>query len=161
MLEPLVSGERAPLEALLQALQDEDATVRSVAREAVKTHAPEALVAMARDAERILLGAARTPEEAPLCGAQWQVTIARSLGELGLIVPETLDRLSRMLDWPHWRVKVAAAEALGKIKRHMPSATIQRLYELRNDPAEYQVVREACDDALAEILAVDPMEDTI
>jgi len=154
-------GERTPIKPLLQAMQDVDNTVSRIACELARRCAPDELERVAVDAARILLGTALTPEDVPAFGALWQVQIARDIGEVGLSTPEVITKLAVMLDWAHWRVKVAAAETLGKLKRHVPLATIDRLRSLRNDANEPQVVRDACDDALAEILAFDPMEDVL
>ncbi len=47
-----------------------------------------------------------------------------------------------------------AIEAVGKIRRNIPDAAIRHLYNLRrNDPV--RAVRDAADDALAEILSLE------
>ena len=57
-----------------------------------------------------------------------------------------------LLDWPYWEVRMKAAEALGAIHRNIPDHAIRRLLELRHDP-QALAVREAADEALAEILS--------
>lgn len=59
-----------------------------------------------------------------------------------------------MLDWPHWEVRVKAAQALRQIRRTIPDAAIRRLLELRHDPHS-RAVRMAADDALAAILSLE------
>jgi len=73
---------------------------------------------------------------------------------LKLPLPAILDELTELLDWPHWQVRINAARALGSIRRNIPDEAIRRLLELRrHDPV--RVVREAADDALAEILSLE------
>lgn len=160
-------GERVPLTQLTQltqliwAIQDPSSTVRQTALALVKQQAPDEAERAAHDATRILLGNASAPEDVVACGALWQVDIARSLLRIGLPTPEIVAKLASMIDWPHWRVKVAAIDALGEMKRHIPLETIERLKVLRYDLGEPYVVRDACDDSLAGILALDPMEDNL
>lgn len=154
-------GKRAPVEPLVWAMEDSDSSVRLIACSIVREYAPNEILQTASAAERILLRTAADPKEARAFGVLWQVDIITEVGNFGLPHPTFFDILAKSLEWPHWRVKAAAAEALGKIKRHVPSEIIQRLTALRNDPAEMRVVRDACDDALAEILSIDPMEDDL
>ena len=71
-----------------------------------------------------------------------------------LALPSILNRLTELISWPHWQVRTNAAQALGSIHRSIPDPAIRRLLELRHqDPV--QVLREAADDALAEILSLE------
>jgi HEAT repeat protein len=80
--------------------------------------------------------------------------VAEIIGNMGRHVPELLERLGELLDWPYWEVRMKAAQALGKLRRNIPDATIRRLLELRHDPRS-RAVREAADEALAEILSLE------
>jgi hypothetical protein len=49
-----------------------------------------------------------------------------------------------------------AIQALGKLRRNIPNEAIRRLLQLRRDPdPKMRAVREAADDALAEILSLE------
>ncbi|HZU01032.1 MAG TPA: hypothetical protein VFA10_15290, partial [Ktedonobacteraceae bacterium] len=53
-------------------------------------------------------------------------------------------------------VRLEAIQALGKLRRNIPDAAIHRLLQLRRDPdPKMRTVREAADDALAEILSLE------
>jgi hypothetical protein len=69
--------------------------------------------------------------------------------------------VTELLDWPYWEVRMQAAETLGELCRNIPDAAIRRLLALRRDPDPLmKSVREAADDALAEILSLeDGIED--
>ena len=60
--------------------------------------------------------------------------------------------ITDLLDWPYWEVRMKAAQTLGVVHRNIPDRAIRRLMELRHDPSS-QEVREAADEALAEILS--------
>ena len=66
--------------------------------------------------------------------------------------------LAILLEWPFWSVQAAAARSLGKIRRIGISTKsveiIERLQRLRHMMYS-QVVNDAVDDALAEILTLD------
>jgi HEAT repeat protein len=152
-------GARAPIELLVQAMGDTDFDVRAAASEAVARLAPERLAAVGAEAVSILQDGVRDPERVPVLGSIVQTEMAETLGAAGRPVTGYVDYLSRLLDWPYWQVQAAAAKALGHIQRRIPDAAIARLYDLRNDTGQPDAVRFAADDALAAILAVDPMED--
>ncbi|HEU5378252.1 MAG TPA: HEAT repeat domain-containing protein [Ktedonobacteraceae bacterium] len=80
--------------------------------------------------------------------------IADAVKGIGRSGPLTIAHLSESLDWPYWQVRMKAAQALGKVRRDIPTSTIRRLLELRHDPAS-RAVREAADEALAEILSLE------
>jgi HEAT repeat protein len=74
---------------------------------------------------------------------------------------EVLAKVTELLDWPYWQVRMQAVETLGELRRNIPDAAIRRLLALRRDPNPLmKSVREAADDALAEILSLeDGIED--
>jgi HEAT repeat protein len=80
--------------------------------------------------------------------------LANVTGDMGQAAPDLIARLGELLDWPYWEVRMKAVQALGKLRRNIPDATIRRLLELRHDPHS-RAVREAADEALAEILSLE------
>jgi HEAT repeat protein len=67
-----------------------------------------------------------------------------------------LEILTGLLDWPFWQVRLKAIRALGQLRRNIPDAAIRRLHELRLDLSpNMRVLREAADDAVAEILSLE------
>lgn len=78
--------------------------------------------------------------------------LADAIGNMGCATPELIARLGEMLDWPYWEVRMKAVQALGKLRRNIPDATLRRLLELRSDPHS-RAVCEAAEEALAEILS--------
>ncbi len=83
-----------------------------------------------------------------------QTRVAEAIGNIGQSQPGYILWLEAHLHWPYWEVRMVAARAQGKIRRHMPEAVINRLTVLLNDP-ESSAVRDAAEDALGEILALD------
>jgi HEAT repeat protein len=75
----------------------------------------------------------------------------KGIGRAGLLL---VAHLSESLDWPYWQIRMKAAQALGKLRRNIPDATIRRLLELRHDP-QSRAVRGAADEALAEIFSLE------
>jgi HEAT repeat protein len=85
-----------------------------------------------------------------------QMFIAETIGSLGLTLTPLLEKLTELLNWPHWQVRLKAIEALAQLRRNIPDSAIRRLLELRRDlDPKMQAVREAADDALAEILSLE------
>lgn len=80
--------------------------------------------------------------------------LADTIGNMGRATPELLARLGDLLDWPYWEVRMKATQALGKLRRNIPDAMIRQLLDLRHDPRS-RAVREAADEALAEILSLE------
>lgn len=78
--------------------------------------------------------------------------LADTIGKMEHATPELMARLGKLLDWPYWEVHLKAVQALGQFRRNIPDATLCRLLELRHDPHS-RAVREAVEEALAEILA--------
>ncbi len=81
---------------------------------------------------------------------------AETIGELGIPSTKLLEKLTELLASPSWQVRMKAIQALGQLRRNIPDAAIRRLLELRRDPdPKMRAVREAADDALAEILSLE------
>ena len=84
-----------------------------------------------------------------------QLSVAETIGTMGLASTPLLEKLTELLDWPHWQVRRKAIQALGQLHRNIPDVAIVRLLQLRCDPdPKMRAVREAADDALAEILSL-------
>jgi len=89
-----------------------------------------------------------------------QSYVAAAIGIVGGASAMFRERLTALLDWPHWRVRAQAAYALGQLRRNIPDAAIQRLRQLRRDSdPRMHTVRKFADDALAEILSLETGND--
>jgi HEAT repeat protein len=144
--------ERIPLELLIELLSDEDEDIRHATIHILKKLAPDVLSNIVPEAIAILQG--------QLAGIPFiiltQMIVAEAIGSLRLTLTPTLDKLTELLDYPHWQVRLKAVEALGQLRRNIPDPAIRRLLELRRDlDPKMQAVREAADDALAEILSLE------
>lgn len=111
---------------------------------------PESIPAIVREATQLFEGG--TPGR--FLGSLSMRFVAHISEGAGRATPEVTARLGELLDWPSWEVRVDAARTLGKLRRNIPDATIRRLLELRHDPRS-RAVREAADEALAEILSLE------
>ena len=80
--------------------------------------------------------------------------LADVLGDMGRAAPDLIAHLDESLDWPYRQVRLKAVQALGKLRRNIPDATIRRLLELRHEPNS-RAMREAADETLAEILSLE------
>ncbi len=147
-------GERAPVEPLLLALGntsgDEERNLCLTAAAALfKTH-PEAFIRIVPEAEAVLRG----QPAGKILGSHVQEFTARMIGTWKQSSPPLLEKLTELLDWHYWQVRLRAAWALGEIRRNIPDAAIRRLLELRHDPESAAVCWEA-DEALAKILSLE------
>ena len=142
-------GGQGILEPLLPVLGDSEKTVREMTLNRLRSH-PEILSLVAPEAQVILLGQGM----GTVLGSLTQSFIAEALGNMTHPSPVLLEKLTQLLDWPYWEVRMKAIQALKKMPRNIPDAAIRRLLELRHDP-ESQAVRNAADDALAEILSLE------
>jgi HEAT repeat protein len=146
-------GEQAecvPLDHFLEAVGDEDKDVSLEGIKVLSKIAPDALSRLADEAIAILNG----QPAGPILGSIAKTSFCKLAGALKLPLPAILDELAALLSWHHWQVRTNAAKALGSIRRNIPDTAIRRLLELRRqDPV--RAVREAADDALAEILSLE------
>ncbi len=145
--------EPVPLELLMDLLSDEDSAIRQIALRILQKQSPQMLSDLASQALAVLDGQTMGQVFPTLI----QMHVADTIGELGIIASTTLlEKLTELLDWPHWQIRIKAAQALGQIRRNIPDEAIQRLLELRRDPnPNMRAVRDAADDALAEILSLE------
>ncbi len=143
-------GERVPLDHFLEAVGDEDEDVSREAIKVLSNRASDVLFDLTNEAIAILNG----EPFGFILGSIVQTSFCKLVGEMKLALPILLDKLIELLRWPHWQVRTNAAWALGSIRRNIPDEAIRRLLELRrHDPV--RGVREAADDALAEILSLE------
>lgn len=147
-------GERAPAEPLLSALgntsgDEERNPCLTAAAALFRTH-PEAFLRIVPEAEAVLRG----QPAGKILGSHVQEFTARMIGTWKQGSPLLLGKLTELLDWHYWQVRLRAAWALGEIRRNIPDAAIRRLLELRHDPLS-RAVREAADEALASILSLE------
>jgi HEAT repeat protein len=79
----------------------------------------------------------------------------------GYTTPRVLAKVTELLDWPYWQVRMEAAETLGELRRNIPDAALRRLLALRrNSDPLMKPVCSAADNALAKILSIeDGIED--
>jgi HEAT repeat protein len=144
-------GGRAPVKLLHTALGDTSERVREAAVKALRATYPEVLSTLHAEARAVL-----EQQQAPgkILGSPLQSFIARMIGEIGLASPPYLQRLQELLFWPHWQVQWQVIESFRKLHRPIPDAAIQQLLYLRqHSPA--RPVRQAADDALAELLTLE------
>jgi hypothetical protein len=137
-------------ERIVAALGDSEESVRKAALEVLHQINPEALRSLISEAIAIVQG--HVPGNG--LGSMLQSVIAEATGNLGYSSPALLEKLTQLLQWPYWEVRMKAAQALGKLRRNIPDAAIRHLLELRNDP-QSRAVRLAANDALAEILSLE------
>lgn len=117
---------------------------------ALKQAHPDAFRALVPLAEAMLRGEA--PADVFASRSRSQIADAmKGIGRAGSLM---LTHLSESLDWPQWQVHMKAAQALGKLRRNIPGATICRLLELHHDP-QSRAVCGAADEALAEIFSLE------
>jgi HEAT repeat protein len=148
-------GDCVPIEPLIAAASDKFEFVRREAINIIKYRQPEVIEKMAANALALL---SHQPYSGVLQSLNNSLS-AEVIGAIGIDIDASFILLERYLDDPiSWQVRRDAAVALGKIRKRVPKASKEKLLYLRkHDP--WQVVREAADDALAEILAVDPIEE--
>jgi hypothetical protein len=143
-------GMQIPVKNVLDALKDEKAEVREKALPILKDVAPDTLSDLFSQAIATLQG--------KLIGELFisiqQLFIAETFGDLGLRIPIRQEKLAELLTWPFWQVRLKTIEAVGKIRRYIPDVAIRLLYDLRRNDS-VQAVRDAADDALAEILSLE------
>jgi HEAT repeat protein len=150
-LEALANaGERVPVEPVLAALGNTNyhGSIRETAWDTLKKTHPDALSAVAQEAQAILLGQGY----GPILGSLAQSFLADLISCVEHPSPGMFEKLHQMLYWHYWEVRQKAAETLGKIRRNIPDATVQRLMELRHDP-QSRSVREATENTLTKILS--------
>ena len=145
-------SERVPLEPLVELLGDEDKDVRDVVLRILKKVAPDVLSDLVPQAIAVLQGKVVGDAFTSLT----QMYVAETIGGLGIISTKSFEKLVEPLDYPSWQVRMKAIQALGQLRRNIPDAALRRLLELRRDPdPKMRAVREAADDALAEILSLE------
>lgn len=142
------SGSQAPLEPLLALLGDSNPGTCEYTAEALYKTYPDVFASVARQAEAMLRG----EPTGSIFASRVQSRIADRVRLIGRATPAVLELVTDLLNWPYWEVRKKAAQALRAIHRNIPDRAIRRLMELRHDP-QAQTVREAADEALAEILS--------
>ena len=138
------------IQLTIEAIGDEDEKVRRTAIDVLQKKAQEVLIPIVDEAVTVLQGGS----PGNVLGILAHGYMAETVGNMGLSSPVFLEEITKLLDWHHWQVRIKAAQALGSMRRNIPDMTIKRLLELRlADPVK--AVREAADDALAEILSLE------
>ncbi len=143
-------GARAPVDLLIATLGDSEQLVRDAAAEALKQAHPEALHTIASEVIT-LLQEQKTGSPFDSVAHSFFADIVTQIGHAS---PAVFERLTELLDWPYWQVRVKAIRAFGELRGSIPDKAIRRLLELRHDP-QSRAVRQAADEVLAEILSLE------
>lgn len=143
-------GTRAPVDLLIATLGDSEQSVREAAAETLKQAHPEALHALASEAVSLL----QEQKSGSPFDSVAHAFFADLVKHVGYASPAVFERLTELLDWPYWEVRVKAIRAFGELRRSIPDKAIRRLLELRDDP-QSRAVRQAADEVLAEILSLE------
>lgn len=141
-------GTAAPIVRLQQALGDMMSDMREAAQTTLAEIAPWALEEVLPEALAILRG----EPAGRIFGSMVQVKVARRLGRVGTPSSAAFGKLLELLEWPYSQVREEACKALGNIRRDIPTAIVQRLQTLREDP-ESEAVRIAAVAALEKIVS--------
>jgi HEAT repeat protein len=139
-------------ESVLLTIGDENEFIRCIAIAVLNKRKPDDLLKVVPEAIAVLQG----KEPGQILGSITQGFLAEMIGDMKNVPSALLNKLTQLLDWPHWQVRLKAIKALGKIRSNIPDATLRRLYVLRRDSdPTMQVIREAADDVLADILSLE------
>ena len=145
-----VLGGRFSAEKLKAALGNSEEEVRLAAADALRQAYPETLHALVPELAAVFRG----ERASTILASAAKSFTAEIIEYMDNASPFLIGKLTPLLDWHYWEVRMRAAQALGKLRRNIPETAIRRLLELRNDP-ESQTIRRAADDALAEILSLE------
>jgi HEAT repeat protein len=145
---------------LVQALADKNYTVRQAATQVLghSSHDPHGAALAAAAALRKDHFWFQQPTA---FAALAQASIVDALADLSKSDDQYIAHIGSLLDWPFWPLRLRAIEALGKIRRKVSPASIDALGRIMRNPAEFVRLRHAAEDALAEILSADPLEDVM
>lgn len=142
--------QRAPKEKLLAALGDSAEEVRLTALDILLQHYPEMCAFLVKEVTTVLIEA----KPSTLLGSAAQSYILDLISQMEPLSSTLQDKLIELLDWPYWEVQMKAARILGTLYRNIPQGVIECLFALRKETVS-QTVREAADDALAELLSLE------
>jgi len=145
-----VLGGRIPAEKLKAMLGDSEEEVRLAAADALRQAYPEILRFLIPE----LIAALKGEGLSEFLYSAAKSFVVETIEYMENASPFLIGKLTPLLDWPYWEVRMRAAQALGKLRHNVPEEAIRRLIELRNGP-EPLVVRRAADDALAEVLSLE------
>ncbi len=145
------SAEHVSVEKLIAMIGESEEEVRLAALSMlIETH-PETISTVLLELSRVVTGEGTSK----ILASTGKYLIAEAVEYLEYAPTFLVKEVVKLLDWPYWEVRMRAAKALGKLRRNIPEAAVLRLLVLRNDNKESQLVREAADDALAEILSLE------
>jgi HEAT repeat protein len=145
-----VLRRRAPAEKLLAALGDSSEEVRLAALESLLQNHPETNPLIVAEISAVLI----QNRSSTIIEPAVQSFLLEVISHLEQITPALRSKLTELLASPYWEVQMKAAQALGNVRRNIPQEAIERLLELRNHSPS-QTVRDAADDALAELLSLE------
>jgi HEAT repeat protein len=144
-------GERIPVELFLTALGDTSEEVREAAVKALRANYPEVLSSFQAEARAVLEQKQAAGE---ILGSPLKSFIAGMIGEMGLASSVYIQKLQELLFWPHWQVQLQAIGSFRTLHRPIPDTAIKQLLYLRQHSLA-RPVRQAADDALAELLTLE------
>ncbi len=91
-------------------LSDESSDIRQIVLHILQKQSSQTLSDLASQALSVLDGRI----EGQVFPTLVQMQAADTIGELGTASPKLLEKLTELLDWSHWQVRIKAAQALGK-----------------------------------------------
>ncbi len=144
-------AEHVPVEKLIATLGESEEEVRLAAFNALLETHPETIPMIVVDLSRVATGEGASE----ILASTGKYLVAEAVEYLEYAPRFLVDEVAKLLDWHYWEVRMRAAQALGKLRRNISEQAVLRLLALRNDDRESQLVREAADDALAEILSLE------
>ncbi len=143
-------GRKIPADPLLMALGDSEKQVRQAAAAALWYLHPVEFLRLLPEIQATLLGQQRSTLFASLI----QEHRADTFGEIGDASLAGIETLTELLNWPYWKVRLKAVQALHKVHRPVPEAMLRSLLELRHDP-QSRAVRKAVDNLLDDLLSLE------
>ena len=143
-------GRKIPADPLLMALGNSEKQVRQAAAAALWYLHPVEFLRLLPEIQATVLGQQRSTLFASLLQEQR----ADTCGEIGDTSLTGIETLTELLNWPYWKVRLKAVQALHKVHRPVPEATLRSLLELRHDP-QSRAVRKAVDSLLDDLLSLE------
>lgn len=120
-------GARVPVDALITELGASIPRIRFYAAPVLQKTHPDALAAVAPQAEALLRGEPPGPALRPIA----ESFVAKTVGEMAAaeeaVPDELIEHLVALLDWPHWEVQLNAAQALGRLQGRLSQVARKKL----------------------------------
>ena len=97
--------DHTAVELVVAALGDSEQRVREAAIQVLHQLHPEALPTVVREAIAIV----QRGEPGKVLGSMLQRVVADAIGNVGHNSPALLEKLTQLLEWPYWEVRIKAA----------------------------------------------------